>query len=157
MDLSSVCEHRYYALGEVQRQDWRRLAVFTGSFDAAAAAAIWGLTIVRELPPEAVAHIRLTRLVSLGLLEHNKLRYRFRLSQAGREFARNLLAGEELRLCQQRHANYYLKLQSLADRLSQQGGSNEQIGMALLASEAAEIQAGERWAEQQGASSQAGN
>lgn len=152
MDLSSVCEHRYYALGEVQRQDWRRLAVFTGSFDAAAAASVWGLSIVRELPPEAVAHIRLTRLVSLGMLEHNKLCYRFRLSQTAREFARSLLAGEELSLCQQRHANYYLKLQSLADKLARQDGNNKQLGMALLASEAAEIRAGQRWAAQQGVS-----
>lgn len=149
MDISSVLAHRYHALGEAQQQDWRRLAVFTGSFDAAAAAAVWELKTVRELPPEAVAHIRLTRLVSLGLLEHNKLRYRFRLSQPAREFARSLLAGEELARCQQRHADYYLKLQSLADRLSKQGGTNEQLGLALLASEAAEIQAGQRWAAQE--------
>jgi len=149
MDISSVFAHRYHALGEAQQQDWRRLAVFSGSFDAAAAAAVWELKTTRELPPDAVAHIRLTRLVSLGLLEHNKLRYRFRLSQTGREFARSLLAGDELALCQQRHANYYLKLQSLADRLAKQGGEDQQLGMALLASEAAEIQAGQRWAAQE--------
>ncbi|HEY9088528.1 MAG TPA: hypothetical protein VIO36_10195 [Anaerolineaceae bacterium] len=149
MELVAFVASGYEGLGEIQQRDWRRLGVFTGSFTAAAAAFVLDLKIARELPPDTVAHIRLARLASLGLLDHDKLHGRFALRAAARQFAREQMSAEELAEAHQRHAEYYLRVLGRANHLAAAGGETGQDGLALFGSEWTEIQAGQRWVAKQ--------
>jgi len=116
---------------------WHRLAVFLGSFDADAAAAVWGL----ELDPA---------LDSLGMLVRSSLldgkAGRYRLHDLARLFADSDLDEDVRNESQARHAEHYLQVLSTADDLYMNGGESIVLALRLFDSEWTNIQAGQRWA-----------
>jgi hypothetical protein len=112
---------------------WCRLAVFPASFDAAAAAAVWGL----ELDPA---------LDSLGIFVRSSLvdgeDGRYRLHDLARLFADNHLDEAGRRESQARHAEHYLQVVAAARDLYKKSGESLLAGLRLFDSEWANIQAG---------------
>jgi tetratricopeptide (TPR) repeat protein len=124
-------------LGEEPRRLWCRLAVFPGTFDLEAAAAVWE----RE-PDEASA--AMGELVTASLVEWEAGRYR--LHDLARLFARGRLGGEETAGAERQHAAHYLEVLRRADALYEEGGGALLRGLRLFDAEWPNIQAGQAWA-----------
>ncbi|HEX5716134.1 MAG TPA: tetratricopeptide repeat protein [Thermoanaerobaculia bacterium] len=116
---------------------WCKLAVFPASFDAAAAAAVWGL----QLDPA---------LDSLGTLMKSSLvdgeDGRYRLHDLARLFADSQLAEAGRKESWARHAEHYFQVVAAAGDLYKKGGDALLAGLRLFDSEWANIQVGQRWA-----------
>ncbi|HET9234887.1 MAG TPA: tetratricopeptide repeat protein, partial [Candidatus Eisenbacteria bacterium] len=116
---------------------WCRLVVFPDSFDADAAAAVWGLE------PALV-------LDSLGMLVRSSLvdgkDGRYRLHDLIRLFADSHLDDAGRNESRVRHAEYYLQVLSTADNLYLKDRESVLAGLRLFDSEWTNIQAGHRWA-----------
>ena len=94
-------------LGEESRRLWCRLAVFPGTFDLEAAAAVWE----RELDE---ANATMGELVTASLVEWEARRAR--LHDLARLFARGQLGGEETAVAERRHAAHCLEVLRRAKR-----------------------------------------
>jgi tetratricopeptide (TPR) repeat protein len=129
----------YELLNEDRRRLWRLLAVFPGTFDAKAAAALWEL----EIDPASEA---LGDLVRTSLLEWEEKDERYRLHDLARDFARRQLGETEREAAQRRHAEYFLELLRAAGGLYLKGGELVAQALRLFDAEWANIQAGFAWA-----------
>jgi len=129
----------YGLLNEDRRRLWRLLAVFPGTFDAPAAAAIWEL----EVDPASEA---LGDLVRSSLLEWEEKDERYRLHDLARDFANRQLGDTERGATQRRHAEYFLGLLRAADDLYLKGGEFLAQALRLFDAEWGNIQAGFAWA-----------
>jgi tetratricopeptide (TPR) repeat protein len=123
---------------ELQKQ-FRALAIFPDSFDAAGAAAVW------ETEPHVAEEI-LGELLVYSLLEFNSASARYRLHDLVRAFAGARLDGEERIPAQLRHARHYKDVLAAAEGLYLQGGESLKKGLALFDMEWGNIQAGQAWA-----------
>ncbi len=129
----------YELLNEDRRCLWRLLAVFPGTFDPPAAAAIWEL----EIDPASEA---LGDLVRSSLVEWEEKDTRYRLHDLARSFADRQLAETEREVVKRRHAEYFLELLRSANDLYEQGGESLGLGLRLFDAEWGNIQAGFAWA-----------
>jgi len=129
-------------LPEDLQQLWRLLAVFPGTFDRAAAAAVWELE-------EDVADEALGKLVTSSMLEWEDRVGRYRLHDLARSFAERQLAPEEREMACRRHAVYYVEVLRRGDEQHQQGGEGIARGLSLFDSEWENIKAAQAWASAQ--------
>lgn len=125
---------------------WGTLSVFPASFDAPAAAAVWGLE------PE-LADTALGELVRRSLVDGDDGRYR--LHDLARVFADSRCSEEERIGAQRRHAEHYRGVLAQADDLYFQGGAALLRGLRLVDLEWANIRAGQVWAADHAAGDQA--
>jgi tetratricopeptide (TPR) repeat protein len=142
----------YGMLSEVQKKDWRRLAVFAADFNSSAAAWVWGRIDAATQPERLRARYIRTRqdlddLVGSGMVEHDSLKDRYQLHNLARDFAAGLpeLAGEELLAARLAYAHCYLAVVTQANELYLQGNQHMLEGLALFDREAREVQAAFEW------------
>jgi len=126
----------YDLLSEDLQRRWRALGVFPGTFDAAAAAAVWG---VEADPADEVLGI----LVKSSLVDGEDGRYR--LHDLARVFAESRLDEVEGTEARYRHAVYYGRVLNAADDLYLEGGESVLVGLRLYDLEWGNIQAGFAW------------
>jgi tetratricopeptide (TPR) repeat protein len=129
----------YELLDEERRRLWRLLAVFPGSFDGKAAAAVW------ELDPEA-AEDRLDELVRISLVDLEEQEVRHRLHDLARSFAEKCLEAAEREIGQRRLSEHFLRALGDADDLYLQGGDSIPVALKTFDTEWRNIQAGHAWA-----------
>jgi len=123
---------------------FRKLAVFPGSFDAAA----------EEVVCEDGEHRRLSELVKRSLVQWDEKSKRYRLHDLARLFAESRLAEDEQQAARRRHAKHYMSVLAAADDLYLAGGEGILRGLELYDGEQANIQAGQVWAAQHAAEDQ---
>jgi len=137
----------YAALPEETRQVFCKLAVFPGSFDAAA----------EEVVCKDAEHAHLSELVKRSLVEWNEETKRYHLHDLMRLFADDCLKKlsdsgstsltiNERHEAQSRHAEHYKNLLAAAGALYLQGGEAMMRGLALFDLEWGNIQPGQAWA-----------
>ena len=118
---------------------FRTLAVLPGTFDAAAAAAIWE-------EESTVAQDALAELLLSSLIDFNGATRRYRLHDSVRLFVDGRLSAKERETAQQRHAGHYLNVLRAANDLYRKGSDSVLKGLALFDTEWGNIQAGQAWA-----------
>jgi len=129
----------YRLVPEDLQRLWRLLAVFPGTFDAAAAAAVWEMD-------EAVADEALGKLVTSSLLDWDERVGRYRLHDLARRFTERQLKVDERATACRRHAAHYLEVLRQADELYLQGGKEVGNALSLFDREWDNIKAGHAWA-----------
>jgi tetratricopeptide (TPR) repeat protein len=132
----------YRLIPENLQRLWRLLAVFPGTFDAAAAAAVWELD-------EDVTDEALGKLVTSSLLDWEERLGRYRLHDLARSFAELRLAVAERATACRRHAEHYLEILAQADELYLQGGMEIENALSLFDREWDNVKAGHAWAVEQ--------
>jgi tetratricopeptide (TPR) repeat protein len=115
---------------------FRQLAVFPGSFDAAADEVVCG-------DPE---HARLSELLRRSLVEYDSAAERYRLHDLTRLFAASRRSDQERADAERRQAARYLEVASAAHDLYLKGGDAILEGLRLFDTEWANIRAGQAWA-----------
>lgn len=129
----------YALLPEVLQARFRVLAVFPASFDAAAAAAVWGLTGKEEETDEALGE-----LVRRSLIDGDEGRYQ--LHDLTRAYARVSLTYDEEERARARHASHFVAVLSAATELYLQGNEHILSGLSIFDRERSNILAGQAWA-----------
>jgi len=129
----------YRLVPEDLQRLWRLLAVFPGTFDAAAAAAVWEID-------EAIADEALGKLVTSSLLDWDERVGRYRLHDLARRFAERQLEVDERATACRRHAAHYLEILRQADDLYLQGGKEVGNALSLFDREWDNIKVGHAWA-----------
>jgi tetratricopeptide (TPR) repeat protein len=119
----------------------RALSIFPGTFDAAAAAAVWE-------QGERRARNLLRELGRYSMLERDGKTTRYSLHDLTRLFAASLLSKSERALHQRRHADYFLSILNAANEYYLKGGETTGRGLALFDLEWPNIKAGHTWAEE---------
>ncbi len=129
----------YENLTGEQQKRWRMLAVFSGSFDLNAIAAMWEIPADKALP-----HIY--ALKDLGLLEDGPASQRYVLAPTtGRAFASSLLTEPESREAHLRHTGYYRALLDRIDSVFAQNDKRKLNALPWLDLEWANIRAAQQW------------
>jgi tetratricopeptide (TPR) repeat protein len=123
---------------ELQRL-WCLLAVFPGSFDARAAAAVWNLEA--ESATDALGS-----LVRSSVVEREDIEGRYRLHDLSRRFVDRRLESTEKEAFRRRHAEHYLGALREAGDLYEKGGESLLLSLRLFDTEWANIQEGQAWA-----------
>ena len=132
----------YELLSEEAQRLWCMLAVFPGTFDSTAAAAVW------EMEPDA-AQDGLSELVRYSLVEWNPGAARYGLHDLARLYCDSRLSAPDRAAAQGRHATHYETVLCAADALYMQGGESIERGLALFDLEWHNVQAGQAWAARQ--------
>ncbi|HVF60215.1 MAG TPA: tetratricopeptide repeat protein [Thermoanaerobaculia bacterium] len=135
----------YDLLTEELQALWRTLAVLPGTFDAAAAAAVWE----REPRPaeEALGELAQSSLVDWEPEEEGEAQTgRYRLHDLARVFAEARLSAEEREMARRRHAAHFVEVLWAAEGLYHQGGDALLKGLGLFDREWGNVQAGQAWA-----------
>ena len=128
----------YEILSEELRQWWRMLAVFPGSFDEEATAAVWETDGDKALET-------LGELLAFSLVEWNETSKRYRLHDLARVFAESRMREAESEACRRLHAQHYQGVLSDAEQLYQTGGDGVLRGLELYDLERMNIDAGQAW------------
>jgi tetratricopeptide (TPR) repeat protein len=139
----------YEILTEEQQRRWRMLAIFPGSFDEAAAAAVWETE-------GGKAKDTLGDLLSFSLVEWNETAGRYRLHDLARVFADSRMTEAESDGGRRLHARHYQLALSTANYLYRQGRNEVLRGLGLFDLERANIEAGQGWAAERADSDEAG-
>jgi tetratricopeptide (TPR) repeat protein len=129
----------YDLLGDDLRRLWCQLSVFPSTFDAGAAAVVWGL----EPDP---AQDALSELLRYSLVEWNPDTARYRLHDLVGLFAASRLTDADCFDSQRLHAWYYAAALRTANELYLQGHESVGYGLALFDREWDNIQTGQAWA-----------
>jgi tetratricopeptide (TPR) repeat protein len=129
----------YELLSRDQQRLWCRLAVFPGTFNAQAAAAVWNLDA-------DAATDALGSLVRSSLVEREDTDGRYRLHDLSRKFVDRRLESTEKEVFQRRHAEHYLGVLREAGDLYEQGGESLLLSLRLFDTEWVNIQEGQAWA-----------
>ena len=138
-DVDASLNLSYELLDEKRRRLWRLLAVFPGTFDASAAAAVW------ELDLEA-AQDGLEELTRISLVEWKDKEERYRLHDLSRYFADSCLEAAERGAGQKKLAEYFLEVLKGVDHLFRKGGAFIQPAFTIFDIEWGNIRAGHSWA-----------
>jgi hypothetical protein len=125
----------YELLAPENQRLWRSLAVFPGTFEREAAAAVWQVE-------DAVAEDALGELVKFSLVEWEEDESRYRLHDLARVFADAQSSGGERDAAQRRHAEHYKDVLAAAQRLYLESGEAVRRGLSLFDAERANIEAG---------------
>ena len=123
---------------ELQRL-WCALAVFPDTFDAAAAAFVWGLGA--DFTQDALGE-----LVRYSVLEWDADTRRYRLHDLARLFGDSRASNDEGRGARMRHSKYYLRVLWECDALYLKGGDAIKSAIALFDLERRNIEVGQGWA-----------
>jgi tetratricopeptide (TPR) repeat protein len=118
----------------------RLLAVFSDTFDAAAAAEIWKLG-------QAEAQDVLGKLLAYSLVEWNSSSSRYHLNNLIRLFAHERLSIDRREAAHLRHAGHYESVLRTADELYRKGSEGLTQGLQLFDVEWNNIQVGHSWAQ----------
>ncbi len=118
---------------------WPLLAVFPGTFDAAAASAVWELG-------ERAGEDALGELMASSLLDREEGLVRYRLHDLARSFADRQLDEADRAAARRRHAAHYLVVLRRAEALYHQRGEGVVRGLELFDADWPNIQAGQAWA-----------
>ena len=133
----------YELLTPSRKKQWRRLSVFPEDFDRNAAIAV--LKMAPGPSSEALSDLVKWSLVDfIPLLDSEDGRYR--LHDLARLFAESRLEPGELVDAQKKHARYYLKMLSQAEKLFEKGDESLLAGLDLFDREWANIKVGQAWA-----------
>ena len=128
---------------ELQRL-WSMLSVFPADFDSAGAAAVWEM---KEMPTEDA----LGELISWSLVDFlpsvKGEGGRFKLHDLARDFSSSRLDIADSEPSNLRHARHFMKVLSNADKLFNQGGESQILGLDLFEKEWPNIREGLLWAE----------
>jgi tetratricopeptide (TPR) repeat protein len=114
---------------------FRQLAVFPGSFDAAA----------EEVVCKDPEHARLSELLRRSLVEYDSTSERYWVHDLTRLFAASRRSDQERADAERQHAAHYLKVASAAHDLYLKGGDAILEGLRLFDTEWANIRAGQAW------------
>ena len=117
------------------RDHWCQLAIFPGSFDLLAIAAVWGI----EKEP---ARAQLQLMINASLVERYEETERFRLHDLIRQFCDGKLSSAHRNIAQVRHAMHYYRILSEAEKLFLQGNDASLRGLSLFDSERSNIETG---------------
>lgn len=128
----------YDLLSGEQQERWRMLGVFPGSFDAAAAGAVWELEQMQ-------AEDELGELFLRSMVE-SETEGRYKLHDLSRVYADSKLSKIELATSQCRHAGHYVNVIHTADDLYMKGGESVLAGLRMFDLERGSIEAGQSWA-----------
>jgi len=137
-ETDAALQSSYELLSGELRQKFRFLSVFPGTFDLAAAAAMW------DIPAES-SQDALGELLAYSLINFDKITNRYSLHDLVRLFAGQLLNADEQYNAQKRHGSHYLKVLGAADGLYLNGGESVAQGLALFDLEVTNIRAGHDW------------
>ena len=129
----------YDLLNEEMQKQWCMLAVFPGSFDNAAAGAVWDVSLEK-------AQDILSTLINRSLVGENELANRYYLHNLIREFAISRLSDEECYAAQLRYAQHYVNVLTNINELYLKGGEGVTLGLKLFDLEWDNIRAGQAWA-----------
>ncbi len=132
--VEAALQTSYELLPAELQERWRMLAVFAGSFERRAAAAVW-------VEDEETTSDALGELLGYSLVGYGDGRYR--LHELGRDFA-GVKLGED-RSVRFRHARYYVQILWSANDLYKQGGDGVINGLRLYDMEVENILAGQAW------------
>jgi len=130
----------YARLAPEAARVFRSLAVFPGTFDAAAA----------EIVCVDEDHVQLSDLVRRSLVLFDTNTKRYRLHDLARLFANAKLSADERAPASKGHAAHYMVVLSVAGDLYQEGGEALVRGLELFDLEWGNIQAGHTWITAQG-------
>jgi tetratricopeptide (TPR) repeat protein/Cdc6-like AAA superfamily ATPase len=133
----------YDMLGSEKQRMWCVLNVFSGAFDVAAAAAVWGTDA--DSARNALNELVKYRLVDLTPLLSAGGEGRYRLHEMHRAFAEAHLGAPGRDLAQQRHAAHYKSMAANANRLYLEGGDALRQGLDLFDREWGNIREGQGW------------
>ena len=128
----------YENLTGEQQKRWRMLAVFTGSFDLDAAAAVW------EVPSDK-ALLAINELEKLSLVDSGPASQRYSMPTTGRAFALALLTDQERSQAHFRHASYYRALLDRIDSVFAQNEKKNATALPWLDLEWANIREAQQW------------
>jgi len=129
----------YENLTGEQQKRWRMLAVFSGSFDLDAVAAVW------EIPSDKALQ-QIDTLEELGLLDDGPASQRYIMTpNTGRAFASSLLSEQESREAHMRHTAYYRALLDRIDRVFAQNDKRKVNTLPWLDLEWDNIRAAQQW------------
>jgi tetratricopeptide (TPR) repeat protein len=123
---------------ELQRL-WCMLSVFPADFDRTGAADVWKM----DSDPAAEA---LSDLFKLSLVEYQEATGRYHLYDLARDFAASRLEAAAQAEAEQRLAQHFKEVLSVANAFFQQGGDGVLAGLELFDLEEANIMAGQAWA-----------
>lgn len=121
------------------RGRWFQLAVFPGTFDQPAAAAVLE-------PSVEAAHDSLSALLKHSLVEWNAVTKRYRLHDLARDFTGSRLDQPGRAAAERRHAAYYESVLGVAERRYLQGGKGVRVALAIFDTEWTNIRTGQTWA-----------
>jgi tetratricopeptide (TPR) repeat protein len=124
---------------------WRDLAVFPGTFDKAAAAAVWAMPLAEENDPEDEVEDILGDLMRYAMVDWDDETERYRLQTLARGYADDLLDERTRSIVERRHARHYLQVLREANELYKQGGDCIVQGLEWFAQERINIEAGQAW------------
>ena len=134
----------YDLLTPQRKKQWCRLSVFPDDFDRKAAIAI--LKMAPDASLEALNDLVRWSLVDfVPILDSDDGRYK--LHDLARLFAESYLELAEQADAQLRHAKYYMKILSDAEKLYNKGGKNCLAGLGLFDRDWTNIKVGQAWLE----------
>ncbi|HEX6047541.1 MAG TPA: P-loop NTPase fold protein [Pyrinomonadaceae bacterium] len=125
----------YEHLSEAAAAVFRKLPVFSGTFDAEAEDSIC----------DDPAHSLLSELVKQGVVAYEEQDGRYRLHPLLRLFAQQRATPEEIEAVGYRHAVYYFLIVETAGALYRKAGSSSIEGLALFDRDRQNIEAGFKW------------
>jgi tetratricopeptide (TPR) repeat protein len=129
----------YKLLSDELKTLWCSLSVFPNTFDDAAVAAVWKLSVED-------AQDRLTELISYSLIEWNEMNRRYRLHDLVRLFADSRLDEQKRHAGKKLQATYFRDVLVQTTELYKEGGDSILSGLALFDLERENIEAGHSWA-----------
>ncbi|MGH9803431.1 MAG: ATP-binding protein [Blastocatellia bacterium] len=137
--IDAVLRVSYEMLSPGLRKLWRTLAVFPGTFDLNAAAAVW------KIHPDRAANAH-AQLMAYSLVERNHATGRYRLHDLMTLFAESSLNGQERAIARHHHAAHYQSVLHETDALYEQGGEFLTQGLELVDLEWLNVQTAQTWA-----------
>ena len=137
-DVLATFELSYNQLEESQKKNWRTLGVFSASFDASAAAAVWETET-------ADAENLLGLLLRYSLVDFNETSSRYELHDLLAEYARSQMGNEEEQEARIKYASHYMEAMKKANSLYEQGNEYILFGLRLFDSEWEHILSAHAW------------
>jgi len=140
-DLLATFELSYNGLSDENQKRWRMLGVFSTSFAATAASAMW------EAEEDETATV-LGLLLRYSLLDYDATSSRYSLHDLLSDYALSQMDNEEEHDARLKHASHYKDVLRAANQLYKEGGEKVLAGLHLFDLEWENIRAGQAWAAQ---------
>jgi tetratricopeptide (TPR) repeat protein len=131
--VDASLQYSYDLLSPPQQRQFCRLSIFPETFDAEAAAAVWGQSLES-------ARVDLREFLGSSLVEWHEQARRYRMHSLVRDFADEHINEAERDDAQARHTNYYLKVLRDAGEQYLQGHKFAENGRRIFDLERANIQ-----------------
>jgi tetratricopeptide (TPR) repeat protein len=131
----------YDLLAPRHQERFRMLAVFPGTFDLAAATAVWAIAM-------ADAQETMKDLMKFSLVQFSPSNSRYSLHDLMRLFAEVRLKIDEREQAQERHAKHFEQVLAHAESLHLKGEELARLGLDIFHNEWPNIQSGQAWSAQ---------